>query len=55
MYPNHNPSANEKSLSVFLCSITSSRTASYGLEDAAQLSNILVHVSEWYGIDGEIN
>ena len=50
----HRFSFNENLLSTFLCSMTSGRAASYKLEDAAQLSNILVDVSEWDGMDGEI-
>ena len=50
----HRFSSNKKSLSAFLCSITSGRAASYKLEDTAQLSNILVDVSEWDGMDGEV-
>lgn len=54
IYCIHRFSFNEKSLSTFLYSITSGRAASYKLEDTAQLSNILVDVSEWDGMDGEI-
>ena len=51
----HRFSLNETPLSVLLYSIVIGRTASYELENAAQLSNILVDVSELDEINGEID
>jgi len=56
IYCIHRFSFNEKALSTFLYSITSGRATSYKLQGdtATQLSKMIVDVSEWDGMDVEV-